>query len=252
MKISVITIALNVLPELRKTVDSVICQSFGSYEYIVVDGASTDGTAEYLNKEKGINKWISEPDNGIYEAMNKGTRMATGDYCIFMNAGDRFVDNYVLSKIAPHLDGTDFVLGNEVIIKEGRVIDYYPSKGSFTLKNLLQSSTRHQSIFIRRNVLIDHPYDESLRLVSDWKFTLECFLDGRYSFKTVNIDICLFAAGGATLQFFDDGRKERMKVLSAYPDKKYIWGQQYNPSFWVKVRNKFLYFMKSWQYKDFC
>ena len=175
MKISVITVALNVLPALRKTLASVICQSYNNYEYIVVDGASTDGTAEYLKTEStGVDKWISEPDKGIYEAMNKGTRMATGDYCIFMNAGDCFVDDKVLSRIAQFLDGTDFILGNELLVDEGKIVGYVPSIGAYSLQNLLQSSTRHQSTFIKREVLLDHPYDESLRLVADWKFTLEC------------------------------------------------------------------------------
>lgn len=219
MKISVITVTYNALPALRRTVDSVLAQDYSDFECIVIDGGSSDGTPAFLerNAEK-ITRWVSEPDSGIYEAMNKGVRMAEGDFCIFMNAGDLFVNNYVLERVAPHLDGSDIVLGNELLVNEqGRICGLTPAKGAFTDHNLFLKSVCHQATFIRRNVLLDHPYDESLRMVSDWKFILERYLDKTYIFKTVNQDICFFFQGGITDKHKETGYKERNHVLASYP-----------------------------------
>lgn len=249
-KVSVITVTYNALDGLRRTVKSVIGQQFDNYEFIVVDGAGADGTADYLRAEAtGVTRWVSEPDGGIYEAMNKGVRMAQGEYCIFMNAGDCFVDDGVLASVFPFLDGTDLVIGNQIHVNEqGMMDDYTPAKGSFNLTNLLQSAVKHQSTFIRRSVLISHPYDESLRLVSDWKFFLELFLEGAVSYKTVDVNVCFFFGGGATDKNRELGKKERLDVLSAYPEFKSIWESPYRPSFTKKSRNKLLFFLNRIRY----
>ena len=250
MKVSVITVTFNALENLRRTVKSVTGQSEKDFEYIVVDGASSDGSSKYLQSlgDCGI-RWISEPDGGIYEAMNKGVRIARGDYCLFMNAGDCFVDSRVLGRISGYLDGTDVVLGNEVRFNgDGKVEGFLSSRGGFTLENLLQSSVCHQASFIRRGLLTDHPYDESLRLVSDWKFILERFLENKYSFKTVNVDICFFLGGGMTDSRWKLGKRERRQVLLDYPEYEKIWGAPYNPSVWNKIRKKILSYLKKIQY----
>ena len=97
MKLSIITINYNNARGLERTIKSVICQTFTNYEYIIVDGGSTDGSLEVINKYADhISKWVSEPDEGIYNAMNKGTRMASGEYFNYMNSGDCFCDAHVL------------------------------------------------------------------------------------------------------------------------------------------------------------
>lgn len=244
MKISVITVTYNDLSGLRRTVKSVLQQDYDDWEYIVVDGASNDGTRDYLEKEsQGVIKWISEHDGGIYEAMNKGTRMATGDYCIFMNAGDCFVNSRVLSRILPYLDGSDLVIGNLVHIDErGIITGYVPSHSCFTIENLLKSSISHQATFIRRNILLLHPYSQSLRLVSDWKLFLELRMSPTVTYREVNVDICFFSAGGATDKNRELGAKERLSVLSEYPEYKHIWNSPYKPSFWQKAYRKLLYY----------
>ena len=96
-KISVITVCWNCVGEIEKTLTSVVAQTYSNMEYIVVDGASKDGTLEIINKYKNhISVLISEPDSGLYNAMNKGVKAATGQWCIFMNAGDMFASNNVL------------------------------------------------------------------------------------------------------------------------------------------------------------
>lgn len=252
MKVSVITVSFNALQDLRKTVASVVSQSGIDFEYIIVDGASTDGTSDYLSNEAvGVNIWISEPDSGIYNAMNKAVRLASGDYCIFMNAGDCFIDRHVLKKVSGYLDGSDIVLGNQVHVSEkGNIDAFIPSFGGFTLKNLLQSTISHQSAFIRRSLLLQYPYDEELRLVSDWKFFLERFLEKGFTGKTVNVDVCLFRGGGATDKNRALGASERRNVLSAYPQYSYIWQAPYNPSVFKKAVNKLLYYAKKIKYSS--
>lgn len=250
MKVSVITVTFNALPALQRTAMSVTEQDSTDYEYIVVDGASRDGTLDFLEgKDSRLIRWISEPDGGIYEAMNKGVRLAKGDYCIFMNAGDCFINRKVLRRVDKYLDGTDMVLGSQLLVSErGSIVGYYPSFNGFTLNNLLQSSVCHQSCFIRREVLLAHPYDESLRLVSDWKFFLERFMDGQTSFKTIGEDICSFRTGGATDKNVALGADERLRVLAAYPKYREIWESPYNPSFLLKVYRKILEQIKKIQY----
>lgn len=250
MKVSVITVAFNALPELRKTMESVIRQDYPDVEYIVVDGASTDGTRQYLESNgQGLSKWISEPDSGIYEAMNKGTRMASGDYCIYMNAGDCFVGNHVITEVSRYLDGTDFILGNEIrVTGDGRIIRCFPSRGGFTYETLFKTSVRHQSTFIRRSVALSYPYDESLRLVSDWKFILERFVDGSHSFKSIDVDICFFLDGGATQQFKEKGLAEKRSVLEKYPEYRHIWQTPYKPSFRTRVEGRLMLYAKRLEY----
>ena len=250
MKISVITVTFNSLPALQRTARSVACQDFADYEYIVVDGASEDGTRDYLEKQGiGVSRWVSEPDHGIYEAMNKGAKMAAGDYCLFLNAGDCFVDKTVLTRMARQLDGTDLVLGNAVHVDESGTIDgFICSRGGFSLQNLFQSAICHQATFIRRELMLSRPYDESLRLVADWKFFLECFLDGTVSRKEVPVDVCFFFAGGATDKNLSLGKGERQSVLDRYPEYRPVWEAPYRPSLAKMVRSKTLYYLSKVKY----
>ena len=99
MKLSIITINFNDAKGLEKTIQSVINQTYKDFEYIVVDGASTDGSVDVIKKYSNkLTHWVSEPDTGIYNAMNKGTRMASGEYCLYLNSGDFLADNDVLEK----------------------------------------------------------------------------------------------------------------------------------------------------------
>ena len=142
MKITVITVCRNSAATLQDTLESVLAQSWTGYEYLVVDGGSTDGTLEMLQDVEGRFhgrlKWISEPDNGIYDAMNKGVRMSSGDVVGFLNADDYYQDNGVLETIAGAFaqHGTDAVHGNlhyinaaRKVVRTWRGTDYKP--GSF-------------------------------------------------------------------------------------------------------------------------
>lgn len=103
MKLSIITICLNNLEELKRTVASVLQQTCKEFEYIIIDGGSTDGCKEYIEGLAGVSQWISEPDKGIYNAMNKGIRIAGGEYVLFLNSGDELYNGGVLAEALPLL-----------------------------------------------------------------------------------------------------------------------------------------------------
>ena len=217
MKISIITVNYNDETGLERTIRSVVGQSYSDKEFIVVDGFSKDGSVNVIRKyENNITKWISEPDTGIYNAMNKGIKMATGDYCVFMNAGDVFYSSHVLQEVEPHLrSGKDIYNGNAIYVKDGNVIEWYRKchKDISTL-HFYMSSICHQATFIKTSLLRTFTYDESLRMVSDWKFWLESICIHKASYEAINVDICCFDTGGMTTTQSERGLKERKKVLN--------------------------------------
>lgn len=224
-KISVITVCYNAVDSIELTIRSVVCQIYPNFEYIIVDGGSKDGTVDimsrYVNK---ITKMISEPDCGIYNAMNKGIRLASGDYCIFMNAGDMFCHDLVLRQVSIFLyTNSDVYVGRELSYKKGKLIDYvYPPQREYLRKRLLSSSLSHQSAFIKRTLLIDTPYDENLRLVSDWKFWIQTLWLGEKSYEAMDVDVCKFNHEGATFSNLEKGRSERMQVTLELLGKDFL------------------------------
>ncbi len=117
-KLSIITVNFNNATGLQKTFDSVFEQTFKDFEYIIVDGGSTDGSEEIIERNRDkINYWVSEKDKGVYHAMNKGMAKASGDYLLFLNSGDHFKDENILLEVMPELDGTGIVYGNIFLVE---------------------------------------------------------------------------------------------------------------------------------------
>ena len=165
MKITVVTVTYNCEKEVEKTIQSVLSQSYPDIEYIIVDGASEDGTLDVVNKYKDkISKVVSEPDKGVYDAMNKGIQLATGEWVNFMNAGDSFYDTEVISRLFGSSQVGDVVFGNTMIKAKDRVfeIKYDPT---FWKHKLMPSC--HQSIFVRRNFLLSNPFDLKYKISAD-------------------------------------------------------------------------------------
>ena len=215
MKITVVTISYNAKVEIERTIHSVVNQRLADFEYIVVDGASTDGTVDIIRKYQNIiTKWISEPDTGIYNAMNKGIDMATGDYCIFMNAGDVFANNNVLYQIDSFLKlGYDIYNGNAFYVKNREVLWYRKCHKDVSLSYFYRSSICHQATFIKTDLLKSLHYDEGFRMVSDWKFWIQTLCKGGASYLPVDVDVCCFDMTGLTNTNRERGLKERNVVL---------------------------------------
>lgn len=178
MKLSIITINYNNCGGLRRTLDSVRAQDSDNFEFIVVDGASTDGSARLLDDyEDIISVAISEGDSGIYNAMNKGVARATGNYCLFLNSGDILHDSGVVKDFNSFDSDANIITGIQslVEINDGAktVIGEVMPAETITSDLFIASSIGHGCTFIKTELLRRNPYDETLRIVSDWKFFLE-------------------------------------------------------------------------------
>lgn len=172
MKLSIITVNLNNRAGLQKTGDSVITQSFKDFEWIVIDGGSSDGSRELIEQYSDyIAYWVSEPDKGVYNAMNKGVTVAKGEYLQFLNSGDWLYDNTALERCFSHRFAADIVYGDLYFCRGDEKKPYvYPDR--LSSRFMYDYSLGHNATFIKREALIEEPYDESLKIVSDWKFFL--------------------------------------------------------------------------------
>ncbi len=198
-KFSIITINFNNKEGLRKTLDSVVCQTFTDYELIVIDGGSTDGGAALLEEYgKYITFGVSEPDKGVYNAQNKGVQHASGEYCIFMNSGDLFHSNDVLECVAKELkDGVDIAVGNTYFYKNESENRYAYAPEYITLWRVY-IGINHQSAFIKRQLLLDNPYDETLKICADWKFWLQELVKNERSYQHLNIIVAQYDLNGVS------------------------------------------------------
>lgn len=211
-KITVVTVCYNAVKEIERTLNSVISQTYDNLEYIVVDGGSKDGSLDVINKyERGINVWMSEPDKGIYDAMNKGVTLASGDYIIFMNAGDCFFNDEVLNDSVSKLGDLypDSFYG-DVIYQYTYGNKYVHAKEISYIENDMVCS--HQSIFVKTNLLKNRPFDLQYKLAADYNFILSIYLSGA-SFKRIELPVSIVdSAGGMTYSNFIRSHKEVIKI----------------------------------------
>lgn len=198
MKISIITINYNNARGLEKTIFSVVNQTYSSIEYIIIDGGSTDGSKDVIKKYKDkITIWVSEPDKGIYHAMNKGIGFATGDYCLFLNSGDHLLERDTVESIAmckPYAD----IVACDLIISGYKLEKYVPSKDKLpaTWALINKNFFFHPSTFIKRSLFDSRKYDEDKKICSDWIFFFESVLYYNASYQHIPIACSKFYAGG--------------------------------------------------------
>ena len=186
MKLSIITVNYNDAKGLERTIISVISQTFKDYEFIVIDGGSTDRSVDVINQyENHIDYWVSEPDGGVYSGMNKGVARAHGHYCNFMNSGDSFYDEMTLEKIFHTKHEEDIIVGNAIFFHDGCVTDSRPSR-EISLYHFYSGALPHQASFIKTYLLLKYPYDEDLEIVSDWKFFIQAIIMDNCSFKYID------------------------------------------------------------------
>jgi glycosyltransferase involved in cell wall biosynthesis len=215
MPISVITIAYNDADALTGTLLSAAAQDTG-FEQIVVDGGSDDSSAKVLeDMDSLIDHWISEPDGGIYDAMNKGVAMASGDYVIFMNAGDCFYDHRVIGKAVQVIeDQSPDLFHGRVYARDGSEPYQYN-------KHLWQGMIcSHQSTFARRQLLQSFPFATDFQIVADYNFYAQCAAGG-ITPRTVDIDVARIDTSGVSFTSFAARTEERMRVCRVYyPEEK--------------------------------
>jgi glycosyltransferase involved in cell wall biosynthesis len=194
------------------TMDNVLSQTArDQFEYIVVDGGADDGSGEMLAKEYDgkVDKWTSQPVKPIYKKMNMGVQMATGDYLLFLNSGDHLIDPDAIKDVLPYLDGSkDLYIGT---IFEGTRRSSVPKIISYLW--MYKASIPHSAAFIHRDLLLKHPYDETLTIVSDWKFFLQVLILYNASYQLIDRDIAFFDQTGISSTRPLVVEEERRKVL---------------------------------------
>lgn len=210
MRFSVITINYNDKDGLIRTIKSVISQTNNDFEFIIIDGGSTDGSVDVIKEYSDIiTYWISEKDNGVYHAMNKGVAQAHGDYLIFMNSGDCFHSPDVLDAFKDYYE--DIICGKVLKGKAQRPSG--PRKSTITSVDLMRGSLPHQAMFIKRELLIAHPYDENYKIMSDWKFCLQTIVYDNCTFRACDIIVANYDTSGISTNSNGLLPKERKMIL---------------------------------------
>ncbi|MDR1764100.1 MAG: glycosyltransferase [Dysgonamonadaceae bacterium] len=226
MKLSIITVNLNNAEGLKKTVESVISQTFTDFEFIIIDGASTDGSLEVVNNYQLSNlnfQLISEPDKGIFDAMNKGILLAKGDFCQFLNSGDYLYSTTVLEEVFSREYSDDIVTGNfielydsKTALRKGRAYARQQQGKPLTMLDLFAGSLSHQATFIRRELFDRYGlYNPEMKVASDWLFFLYTIGIKGVTVKYIDQTIVYFDMNGISNQSATSGASERMEALKS-------------------------------------
>jgi glycosyltransferase len=189
--ITIITVAYNAVKDIENTILSVLNQTYPNIEYIIIDGGSTDGTLDIIKKyEDKISYWVSEPDKGIYDAMNKGVAKANGDYLFFLGADDKIVCDF--NEIVHFFKDKNTVYYGDVLFGEnGKRYD-----GAFDLNKLLDKNISHQAIFYSRNCFLNNSYNLKYKLYADYEMNIRLW--NNFKFVYINNIITIYGTEGAS------------------------------------------------------
>ena len=213
-KFSIITPALNAGDKLQKTIDSVLAQPSELFEYLVMDGGSTDGTADLLRAQGHRVRWVSEPDSGVYHAMNKGLALATGEFVYFLGAGDTLRENILetVAAVIPRRPNT-FFYGNVYSEAYGRVYN-----GRYSPWKLSRINICHQAVFCHRHLFeMLGGFDTRYSIMADHVWNMKCFGDKRIRKVYADLVIADYAAGGLS-HFSPDPQllEDRLTLIQRY------------------------------------
>ena len=238
MKLSIITINYNNLEGLKRTYDSVVSQTYHDFEWIIIDGGSTDGSKEFIEEhQEHFAYWCSEPDKGVYNAMNKGIARATGEYLNFMNSGDCFYDEHTLEKVFSLELMADLVYGDWIrVYPDHEEYKAAPPKAFYA--TVFFDNVCHQAMFIKCNVLRQRGYDDNMYILADWKRWIEMSLEGQ-TFQYIPLTICRFEATmGLSETVSEQHSRERERLYDLMPveisrqikkyNKLYLQNWEYN------------------------
>lgn len=239
LKISIVTVCFNAVGTIEETMLSVLNQTYPNVEYIIIDGGSTDGTIDVIKKYADrLTYWISEPDKGIYDAMNKGIIVATGEYINFMNSGDKFVANNTISDIVAKIESDSIIVYGNWIEEFGTKIKFRKPLDEKYIRSKLPFC--HQATFINTSYHKSNKYDTHFRLAGDYNFIYNAILKDNVKRQYISIPIAYFDSyNGASKDNYVSGLNEKM----------IIWGIKklsFQNLYWnlAKLRMHFSYFLK--------
>lgn len=221
-KISIITINFNNAIGLKKTIESVLGQCYKDFEYIIIDGGSTDESKEIIEDyQKEITYWVSEKDNGIYHAMNKGIKEATGDFVIFMNSGDVFYNETIIDILVNQLKNTDAILYGDVLLRNEKKnterIQKHPEKLNFSY--FYNQTICQQACFIKRSLFDTVFYfNENYKISSDWEFLIYAIYIEKVKTRKIDLLISIYDTSGISgnQDFRRIATTEREQTINKY------------------------------------
>ncbi len=214
VKITVVTVCFNAVATIEQTICSILGQSYKNIEYIIIDGGSTDGTLEILNKYSKNIKWISEPDDGIYDAMNKGIKMATGDYIQFIGADDCFIDSLVVECLVENINLKADIISAAEIVVEDSGLEYYV--GNSRGQNLSEKQVPwipHTAMLTKTSLMKSKLFTTQYRIAGDYDFILKCFKDSSVRFQFVDMPLVYFSSTGISNNNLELAEKENLKIF---------------------------------------
>ena len=214
--ISIITVVFNDAEQILKTIQSVAGQSYSNIQYIVVDGGSTDNSVNVIRQhESHISEWISEKDEGLYDAMNKGLKLATGDYVWFLNSGDEIYDSHTLENIFEDVQGRPGIIYGDTMItditgKEVGTRRLQPPV-ELTWKSFRRGMVVcHQSMLVRKDIAVEYNLEYTISSDIDWSIRSA---RNTNSLHYIKMEFSKFMEGGLSRQNLRTGLKERFKIL---------------------------------------
>ena len=216
-KISIITVVYNAVATIEQTILSVVKQDYSNIEYIIVDGGSTDGTLDIVKKyEEKIALWLSEPDYGIYDAMNKGLTYATGDYIYYLGADDCLLAPNSISQVVSFLQDNpevDVLCASVMMVDTVYRIEKVYSSNFSEADVLSGYNTPHQGMFVRREILQKYRFDTSYHIAADYKNFLKFYLDQNIVLKKTVLIVAYYANDGVSGNGTDAQRMEDVRAL---------------------------------------
>ncbi len=222
-RFSIVTVCYNAVDTIEETIKSVLDQTYDNIEYIIVDGNSNDGTIDVISKYADrVDYFISESDNGVYDAMNKGIDIATGEYIGFMNAGDKLVDCNVIEKVAASLDPESSVIYGDTIFKTKST--YRLQKALAVEKLSYMGIFCHQSAFVRLDYHKNNIFDLNYKVLADFNFFYKAYNVDHVKFQKLEIPISVFdqTDEGLSKRNYKQNYKEFINIIGNNVSPIYI------------------------------
>lgn len=215
IKVTVVTVTFNASESIESTIQSVLMQAYDNIEYIIIDGNSTDGTLNIIEKYRDrIDKVLVEVDSGIYDAMNKALSMASGDFIIFLNSGDRFFENFTISSIVANItDLNTIYYGNAIFVDRDKCIARFYG-GKFNKCRLCLCNICHQTIFYPKAVYQRYRYELKYKIFADYCYNISLF--STYTYQHVNTIVCFYDTSGISSRCTDSFYADKYKLIRRY------------------------------------